>query len=79
MYLESFLAHDHFDNVDDREKGAIDVLPQLARLYEEVGRTDEARATWTRMADQWADADATLQPQVRQARAEAERLTPSGG
>jgi tetratricopeptide (TPR) repeat protein len=79
VYLEALLADDHFDNVDDRENESADVLPQLARLYEEVGRTDEAQATWTRIADRWADADATLQPQVRQARAEAERLARSGG
>jgi hypothetical protein len=59
-YLEAFLAHDHFDNVDDIATQSPDVLPLLARLYEEVGRTEDAAATWRRFADQWADADEVL-------------------
>jgi len=77
-YLESFMTHDYFDFVDDREGQAADVLPRLARLYEEVGRIEDAQATWTRFADRWADADAVLQPQVRRARAAAERLGQGG-
>ena len=73
-YLERFVAMDIYDLVDDRE-AQLDVrLPQLARLYEEAGRTEDAAATWTRFADRWADADPILQPRVAAARANAARL-----
>jgi tetratricopeptide (TPR) repeat protein len=78
VYLEAFLAHDHFDQVDDIATQAADILPQLARLYEEVGRPEDAAAAWMRFAEQWKDADPVLQSRVRAARAEAERLTQSG-
>lgn len=78
-YFERILARDEFDNVDDREGRTADVLRRLAPLYEQAGRTQDAAAAWTRFADRWADADEVLQPQVRRARAEAERLGAAGG
>jgi len=72
--LERFVAGDEFDRVVEREDGLGAVLPKLARLYEQVGRLDDARATWLRFADRWADADDVLQPRVRAARAKAEVL-----
>ncbi len=79
VHLEVFLGHDSFDFFDDRELQMADVLPELAGLYEELGRSDEAAATWTRFADRWENADEALQPQVRRARAEAARLTGEAG
>ena len=73
-YLETWMSLDTFDGVDDKEGALADVLRQLAPLYEKLGRTEDAAAAWTRFADRWADADDVLQPQVRRARAEAERL-----
>jgi tetratricopeptide (TPR) repeat protein len=77
--LERFFAVRIFDFVDDQESEAATRLRQLARLYEQVGRNGDAAAIWTRFADRWAEADDVLQPQVRAARAEAERLARSGG
>lgn len=77
-YLEQWQTRDDFDFVGTRENQLGEVLPQLARLYERVGRTEDAAAAWTRFADRWADADAVLQPRVRRARAEAERLRAGG-
>lgn len=73
--LERWVAGDEFNRAVEREDGLGTVLPELARLYERVGRLDDARATWLRFADRWADADAALQPRVRAARARAAELT----
>jgi tetratricopeptide (TPR) repeat protein len=78
VYLEQFLELDLFDLIDEREGQAADRLVQLAGLYEEVGRSEDAAAAWTRFADRWADADAILQPRVAAARANAARLAPGG-
>jgi len=79
VYVERFLEVGDFDFVDDREGQTPERLEQLARLYEELGRTDDAAATWTRFADRWADADPVLQPRVDAARANATRLARAGG
>ena len=76
--LEHFLSSTRFSEIGARETAAAHRLPQLARLYEEVGRDAEAAETWTRFADRWADADAALQARVRAARADAERLVRGG-
>ena len=77
VYLERFLALDEMNSVWAREVSAADRLEQLARLYEAIGRDADAAETWTRFADRWADADPVLQPRVRAARANAERLSGS--
>lgn len=77
--LEAFVAGDEFDFVDDRETQLGDVLAQLARLYEQAGRTEDARAAWTRVADRWAGADEAMQPRVRAARERAAALTQTAG
>ncbi len=79
VYLERFFAVHNVDFVAQQEAQAPERLEQLARLYEEVGRSEDAAATWTRFADRWADADPVLQPRVRAARANAERLAAGGG
>jgi tetratricopeptide (TPR) repeat protein len=79
VYLERFFAVQKFDFVDAQEAQAADRLTQLAELYEEVGRREDAAATWTRFADRWEDADPVLQPRVAEARARAERLARGGG
>ena len=56
--LERWTRADEFDMLETREGEFAAVLPRLARLYEGVGRTEDARATWQRFADRWADADA---------------------
>jgi tetratricopeptide (TPR) repeat protein len=76
--LERWVKGDGFDHIDEREVGLGAVLPQLAGLYEQVGRLDDARAAWLRFADRWADADEVLQPRVRAARARAEALAAGG-
>jgi len=78
VYLEAFVSYDEFDFVDGRETQLEAVLPELARLYEEVGRPDAAAAALSRFADRWTAADAVLQGRVRHAREQADRLT-SGG
>ncbi len=77
--LERFVAGDEFDHVDDRENGLGEVLPELARLYERVGRTEEARAAWNRFVDHWAEADEVLQPRVHTARERAASLADRDG
>jgi tetratricopeptide (TPR) repeat protein len=72
--LERWLAGDAFDSVVDHATRRGGVLAMLARLYEEVGRLDDARATWLRFADGWVDADEVLQPRVRAARERAAAL-----
>jgi tetratricopeptide (TPR) repeat protein len=72
--LERWVNSDDFDNVLGRETSLEAVLPELARLYEQVGRDQDAAATWRRFAERWADADDALQPRVERARARAATL-----
>jgi tetratricopeptide (TPR) repeat protein len=72
--LEAFVNADLFKFVAHREQQLGDVLSDLAELYEEVGRTEDARAAWLRFAERWQDADESLQPRVRAALAAADRL-----
>ncbi len=73
---------DEFDWVLSRETTLGHTLPELARLDEQLGRNDDARAAWLRFADRWAGADEALQPGVRAARERADALgrsTTGGG
>jgi len=79
LNLERFFAVQSFALVNAQEGQGADRLEQLARLYEEVGRMEDAAATWTRFADRWAEADPVLQPRVAAARANAARLARVGG
>ncbi len=72
--LEAWLGRDDFDDVVRAATERADALTGLARLYEAVGRPEDARATWLRFADRWADADEALQPRVRAARERARAL-----
>jgi tetratricopeptide (TPR) repeat protein len=74
VHLERFLDLSSFDGIPGIEQQMARRLSQLARLYEDVGRPGDAADAWTRFADRWTDADPVLQPRVRAARAEAERL-----
>jgi len=76
--LEAFVNTDLFEFVDHREQQLGDVLSDLAELYEEVGRSEDARATWLRFAERWQGADESLQSRVRAARAAADRLAREG-
>jgi tetratricopeptide (TPR) repeat protein len=76
--LEAFVQKDLFEFVGHREQQLGDVLSDLAELYEEVGRTEDARATWLRFAERWQGADESLQPRVRAALAAADRLAGEG-
>ncbi|MGD8322224.1 MAG: tetratricopeptide repeat protein, partial [Gemmatimonadota bacterium] len=67
-YLERWVDGDDFENVVGKDTSLGEVLPELARLYEQMGRTEDAASTWRRFADHWADADAVLQPRVEAAR-----------
>ena len=78
VYLERFLSIDETAFVWGREISAADRLEQLARLYESLGRDEEAARTWTRFADRWSEADAVLQPRISAARANAARLSGGG-
>jgi eukaryotic-like serine/threonine-protein kinase len=44
------------------------VMQRIGPLYEELGDTTRALAHYSRLADQWGDADPELQPLVRHAR-----------
>jgi tetratricopeptide (TPR) repeat protein len=48
---------------------------RLGELYEERGDTARARDYYNRFVDQWKDADAELQPAVREVRQKLARLT----
>jgi Flp pilus assembly protein TadD len=72
--LETWVRRDLFHLVDERERRLGDVLPLTAGLFEQAGRFDDARAAWLRYAARWAEADSSLQPRVRRAVEEAERL-----
>jgi tetratricopeptide (TPR) repeat protein len=76
--LETFVDTDLFEFVDHREQRLADVLSDLAELYEEVGRAEDARVAWLRFAQRWQGADESLQPRVRDARAAAARLAGEG-
>jgi eukaryotic-like serine/threonine-protein kinase len=52
------------------------VQQRIGPLYEELGDTARAAAHYSRLADQWRDADPELQPLVRHAR---ERITALAG
>ena len=49
-------------------------LAARARLYEEVGERDKAAAAYERFITFWQNADPSLQPQVRDARAGLARV-----
>jgi tetratricopeptide (TPR) repeat protein len=48
---------------------------RLGRIYEKLGRQEEAREAFATFAAGWRDADPELQPLVEEARAAAKRLT----
>ncbi len=54
----------------------MDAVQRIARLSEELGDAETARAHWLELAERWDGADAALQPRVREARARAAALEP---
>jgi tetratricopeptide (TPR) repeat protein len=78
-YLERWVDGDDFENVVGKDTSLGEVLPELARLYEQMGRTEDAASTWRRFADHWADADDVLQPRVEAARKRADELSAGDG
>ena len=48
---------------------------ERARIYDELGETEEAVEYYTRFIELWRDADPTLQPQVEEARDRLEALS----
>src|SRR4029450_6910729 len=56
-----------------------DALTQLAQLYEARGNASAAARHYLRFAELWKDADAELQPRVREARRRAAELTAARG
>lgn len=54
----------------------MDAVWRIARLSEELGDAETARAHYLELAERWADADDALQPRVREARARAAALEP---
>jgi len=50
---------------------------RLGRLYEEMGRPEEAAVEYRRFVEAWEDADPALQPRVEAARERIEQLTAS--
>jgi eukaryotic-like serine/threonine-protein kinase len=50
------------------------VMERLGELYEQQGNVQKAAEYWARLAEQWKDADAELQPRVQHARHRAAAL-----
>jgi hypothetical protein len=49
-------------------------MERLGELYEQQGNVQKAAEYWARLAEQWKDADAELQPRVQHARRRAAAL-----
>jgi len=67
-----------FHFVDD-SYGLAPTLKRLGELYEERGQLDKARDYYGRFVELWKDADAELQPSVREVRAKLSELNRETG
>jgi tetratricopeptide (TPR) repeat protein len=67
-----------FHFVDD-SYGLAPTFKRLGELYEERGQLDKARDYYGRFVELWKDADAELQPSVREVRAKLSELNRETG
>lgn len=76
--LEPLVERPDFDFIQVAAADAWRLLPLLAGLYEQVGRVDDARATWQRVAELWSDADRPFRKRAEEASAHAASLAQDG-
>jgi eukaryotic-like serine/threonine-protein kinase len=74
--LQRWVDHRSWDDVGRVMVSRLALLPRLAELYEELGRPEDAAATWMSYADQLNDADTPLRARAERARRRA--AEPSG-
>ncbi|NNF03596.1 MAG: hypothetical protein HKN17_03935, partial [Rhodothermales bacterium] len=67
-------AVEQFKSVVQQSQFAAPGWERAARLYEQMGETEEALTYYGLMIDMWEDADARLQPRVEAARARRDAL-----